>query len=81
MSKIFGQNVDKEPLRVLHSGLKRISSESSFRSECPTCKSGFLLVGRDRNNFNLLRNDSCILCGQRVVYLDRDIAGEILHSV
>ncbi len=81
MAQEYGQNRDKDPLHVRHSELKRFSGLSPFRSECPVCKSGVLLVGREKGTLNLLRYDNCISCGQRVVYVDRDIAGETLYPL
>ncbi len=74
-------NLDKSPLHVRHSELKRASEESLFRSECPACPKGVLLVCRDQTTYELLRDDRCVLCGQHVIYSDRDIAGQLLYPV
>lgn len=82
MAKAYCQNLDKPPLHVRHSELKRWCAERShFRSECPVCPDGLLMVGRESGTLNLLRYDNCITCGQRVVYLDLDIAGELLYPI
>jgi hypothetical protein len=73
------ENLNKPLLRVRHSELARATSESLFRSECPACEGGLLLVHRDQGK--LVRFDHCISCAQRVEYLDRDIAGEILYPI
>ena len=69
--KLAGINISKPVLIVSHTKLKR-SGESPYRSECPVCKKGVLLMRRDENTFKLEKEDSCILCGQRVLYDDLD---------
>ena len=60
-----------EPRRVVkHADLERVSPESIFRSGCPHCKIGILLVGRHARTFELLAEDRCILCGQLFEYSD-----------
>jgi hypothetical protein len=66
-------------IEVLHSELKR-SGTSIFRSYCPTCKEGLLLVRRNAD-MKLSRYDHCVFCGQKVVYMDRDIAGALLYPL
>lgn len=56
-------------LEVKHADLKR-SGESFYRSLCPACKVGTLLVSRDPSTGELRKKDRCCLCGQPVVYLD-----------
>jgi len=63
-------NIDKEPIEVKHSELERADDNSSFRSDCPVCKDGVLLVQRDQSNFKLLAEDHCVLCGQKFIYSD-----------
>jgi hypothetical protein len=81
MSKeqLVGVNVKAEPLRVLHADLT-VYGDSAFSVVCPACKEG-LLVGR-RHPETLLprRVDSCLLCGQAVIYEDATIAGESFHD-
>jgi hypothetical protein len=76
-----GQNLNQPPLHVRHSELKRVSEESVFRSECPVCKRGYLLVLRDQKTFQLSRYDTCTFCGQPVIYSDRDIEGFLLYPM
>lgn len=64
-------NFNKEVEKVKHSELTRIG-ESPYRSECPICKAGVLLVGRDQKTFILLEHDICIGCAQQFQYLDID---------
>lgn len=63
------ENLQKEPLEVKHKELKR-TGESPFRSECPNCEIGMLLVRRDNITFKLQKDDSCTYCGRRFVYTD-----------
>jgi hypothetical protein len=70
-------NKDAEPLTVVHADLERAGGGSPFRSKCPKCPSGLLLIMRDRAG-TLVREDACVACAQRVVYLDETINGETL---
>jgi len=65
-------NTQNAPVRVDHKLLKRESS-SPFRSECPVCNKGYLLVRRE--GICLLREDCCIRCGQRFIYENDMIYG------
>jgi hypothetical protein len=72
------ENIGKEPVFVRHSELSRVqavdgSGASPFRSWCPVCEQGILLVGRETMTLN--RVDRCIVCGQLFVYEDADIEG------
>ena len=67
-----GSQIDVSPIQVKHSELDRDSSNSIYRSECPVCKIGILLVRRDDDSFVLKAEDRCILCGQKFVYDDID---------
>lgn len=69
------KKVEERILRVSHARLQRVSSESAFRSRCPACEKGILLVCRDQETFAIINTDCCVLCGQRVIYTDRFIAG------
>ncbi len=62
-------NFMKEPLHVKHSELQRYD-QSEYRSKCPVCATGVLLVRRDSLSFQLVATDLCIRCGQRVIYDD-----------
>jgi len=62
----------KNLIYVRHSDLKR-SGASAFRSICPSCKTGVLLVRRiQKGSFKLSRLDNCIQCGQEFFYTDDD---------
>lgn len=77
---LSGANIYKVPIKIMHSELERADDNSIFRSECPVCNVGILLVTRDKVTFKLIAEDLCILCGQHVVYTDidelREKAGE-----
>ena len=68
-SKLAGININKDPIAVKHRDLER-EGDSMYRSSCPVCKEGILIVGRDQKTFQLLEDDNCILCGQRFIYSD-----------
>lgn len=59
-----------EPVReVRHADLTRVG-DSAYRSECPACDEGILLVAREPNTFVLMELDHCIICAQRFRYTD-----------
>ena len=68
--------MDRElrPQKIKHSELKRWS-ESDYKSECPDCDQGILLVCRNADH-SLSRIDSCISCGRVFQYTDDEINGE-----
>lgn len=73
------KNLD-EPYRIVrHSDLKRANDESPFRSVCPVCEKGVLLVRRWAGGA-LGSVDNCTWCGQMFFYTDEEIAGEKLVS-
>lgn len=63
-------NLHADPIHVKHADLARSSDDSMYRSQCPACDEGTLLVYRDPKTFELLARDMCILCGQVVIYDD-----------
>jgi uncharacterized protein (DUF983 family) len=65
-------NVNKLPMKVKHSGLVRLNRKSGYKSNCPVCVEGVLPMRRDTKNFQLEKEDRCLGCGQRVIYLDID---------
>ena len=69
--KLHPANIDKEVLVVSHSKLKRLG-ESLYKSECPACENGVLLMRRNLDTLRLEKEDRCISCGQAVVYDDLD---------
>ena len=72
----FGVNFRNTLVRVLHSELERYSEESPYRSRCPVCKTGILMVSRHPQSFQLSPFDRCTFCAQGVIYEDTLIAGE-----
>ncbi len=75
---MYGENIDAAPILVRHSLLDRASAESAYRSVCPKCRHGVLLIRRDEQTYRLQRDDRCTSCGQAVRYADADINGEEL---
>lgn len=65
---------------VRHADLKRSDDETAYKSECPECEEGLLLVQRDSSSFVLLRDDMCIHCWTRFRYTDEAINGEALSG-
>ncbi|MDO8640449.1 MAG: hypothetical protein Q7R33_02805 [Nitrosarchaeum sp.] len=65
----IGENIHKPVIDINHAELKRVD-ESLYRSFCPECKEGVLLVSRCLKTFALEEYDRCITCGQRFRYLD-----------
>ncbi len=72
-----GINYKNPILEVFHHKLKNVNEDSDYQKCCPVCE-GMLLVRRHPQTFALLRHDNCILCGQRVLYLDEKIGVEPL---
>ena len=67
-------NFLKRPINVRHQDLQR-AGESDYRSKCPKCEDGVLLMGRDRATFELLADDNCTSCGRRFHYTDLSQTG------
>jgi hypothetical protein len=45
----MSHNASKEPIKVLHSALERWG-DSAYKSKCPACKDGILLIYRFKPN-------------------------------
>ena len=69
-----GENFNKEILKVKHSELQRVG-DSIYRSLCPICRKGILLMQRNKVTFKLSNYDNCVLCGQRFEYIDIESIG------
>lgn len=69
MKKLPGININKPAIKVRHSELQR-DGDSKYRSQCPVCKVGLLLMERDRITFQLKETDRCTHCGQSFIYED-----------
>ena len=63
------KNFNAPILEIPHLELNRYG-DSCYKSCCPVCKDGILLVGRDFKTLELEEFDRCISCGQRIKYLD-----------
>ena len=63
-------NFSNESIHVKHSDLTRFNHDSMYKSECPVCENGILLFYRDQETLELLPEDRCVSCGQRVIYDD-----------
>lgn len=74
----YGRNQHAEPIQVAHSSLIKLSDESDFKVQCPSCAFGVLLVYRNQETLALRRDDRCICCAQRFEYTDAEIGGEAL---
>ena len=79
---VAGENLKKPMMIVRHSTLDRTDtgSESVFRSWCPVCHRGLLLVKRIQATLQLSRFDNCTLCGQLIFYEETEIEGMPLVS-
>lgn len=67
-----GCNMAEPVMEVHHSDLNRVGKNSMYRSRCPKCREGVLLVRRNLTTFQLAEYDQCIFCGQVFRYLDID---------
>jgi uncharacterized protein (DUF983 family) len=66
---------NKPVIQVSHADLERWD-DGPYKSKCPTCKDGILMVYRNLYTFELLRCDRCISCGKQFNYTDSEINGE-----
>jgi len=66
---------NKPVIQVSHADLERWD-DGPYKSKCPTCKDGILMICRDSSTFKLQRRDRCISCGQQFNYTDAEINGE-----
>jgi hypothetical protein len=65
-------NSNNAPIKVKHADLTRASADSPFKSKCPACPTGLLLVYRDPKTWELEAVDRCVSCGQLFIYDDID---------
>lgn len=70
MKEKVGINLNNPPLEIKHADLTRLSEDSIYKSVCPKCSEGSLLLRRDSLTWFLRNYDNCILCGQHVIYTD-----------
>jgi hypothetical protein len=66
-----GDNINRPRAKVYHATLKRVG-DSMYKSVCPFCADGVLLMHRDKETMALSPIDRCIKCAQEVEYLDLD---------
>jgi hypothetical protein len=72
-------NLDKPAIKVSHAKLERFD-EGEYKSKCPACPKGVLLIHRHPQTFELLNVDNCVSCGQRFIYEDKIIGGESVRN-
>ncbi len=66
-----GCNLGKPPLELEHFRLSPADKRSNkWASVCPACKEGILGVKRNFVTLKIERRDTCLLCGQIVIYVD-----------
>jgi hypothetical protein len=73
-------NINSPVIRIAHSELERWDEDSAYKSKCPTCKDGVLLIHRDMSTLKLKRHDMCVSCGQQFYYTDERIRWETFDS-
>lgn len=72
----WGWNIHAPPIEVMHEGLRRLDDESSYKSCCPVCAKGVMLLSRSLASRTLQRFERCTLCGQAFWYMDESVNGE-----
>jgi len=69
---LMGKNAKAPVKKVRHCNLMR-AGHGDYKSVCPECDKGLLLMVRDPNRrFKLRAEDHCVLCGQQYEYTDID---------
>ena len=69
---LMGKHAKAPVKKVKHSDLMRVG-HGDYKSICPECDKGLLLMVRDPNRGLKLRaEDRCVLCGQQYEYTDID---------
>lgn len=74
------RNINNEIKIVRHAELKRADPDSLFRSWCPVCNVGLLMVSRHQDSMVLSKLDHCCMCAQPFFYEEDEIAGQPLTS-
>ena len=62
-------NYGQKAISLYHADLSPFE-KGTWKSECPVCEDGLLLVGRDKNTTELEELDRCCRCAQEVRYAD-----------
>ncbi len=75
--RAYGENIGKPAVSVRHADLKRAFSESLYKSICPICPDGVLLVRRNQGTLLPEEVDFCVACGQSVKYEDIEILRDL----
>jgi hypothetical protein len=76
MAASWGWNIHATPIEVMHEGLRRLDDESPYKSCCPVCAKGVLLLSRRLGSRMLQRVERCTQCGQAFWYMDESVNGE-----
>lgn len=69
-------NVTKPLLYVYYADLAETETPNALRRDCPVCAAGRLLLRRDKTTLEILSDDNCILCGQRIQFMDHKSIGQ-----
>ena len=80
MSTKVGENIGKEPIRLIWANLQPVHPHN-FKRLCPVCEDGVLPVRSDPQTARLLSEDWCTYCGQPVIYTDIDAVDGIPRSL
>lgn len=65
------ENSEKMTKTVKHKDLVNLEDwHSPFKLDCPVCKFGVIVLGRDPKTSNVLANSYCFNCGQRFFFTD-----------
>jgi len=71
-----GQNLKNPIISVKHADLERIGPNEVYKSWCPVCNQGVLLVSRKLGSMHISRYEHCTMCGQQFFYTDDNVRGE-----
>jgi len=64
------QNLRNPIVRTKWAELTTADIDTIYKSICPVCSVGMLLVGRDQQTMELTEHDRCLFCGQTFQYTD-----------
>jgi DNA-directed RNA polymerase subunit RPC12/RpoP len=70
MEELVGINIQSPIMQIKHADIKRAEDDSQYKSVCPQCNEGVLMMLRNPETFKLRNIDNCFLCGQRFEYTD-----------
>ena len=66
----LGINFQNPPIEVSHFTLDGAGRPNQWKSECPVCGTGLLLVNRNSETLAIESYDCCTFCGQHFLYTD-----------